>query len=235
MNKFLYAFVAIAVVFLSGCQNKGAEVSALETQDQKLAYAVGIQFGSRLKQDFKTLDFDAFSQGIQHAFGDIEPILTEEDMVNAFKQYQQKRMAEESAGSGTSSAKNIAEGKEFLEAKAKEEGVTVLTSGVQYRILTSGAEGGASPTASDTVSVHYRGTLVDGTEFDSSYSRGKPAQFPVNRVIPGWTEILQLMKTGDKWQVYIPSESAYGKRGAGANIGPHATLIFDIELLEVVK
>ena len=128
MNKFLYAFVAIAVVFLAGCQNKETEISALETQDQKLSYAVGIQFGSRLKQDFKTLDFDAFSQGIQHAFGDIEPILSEDDMVDAFKQYKQKRTAEESAKNETSSAKNVAEGKAFLEAKAKEERVTVLTA-----------------------------------------------------------------------------------------------------------
>ncbi|MDF1643960.1 MAG: FKBP-type peptidyl-prolyl cis-trans isomerase [Pseudomonadales bacterium] len=235
MNKFLYAFVAIAIVFLAGCQNKETEASAPETRDQKLAYAVGIQYGSRLKQDFETLDFDAFSQGVQHAFGDIEPILSEEDMVDAFKQYKQKRMAIESAKNETSSAKNIAEGKAFLEAKAKEEGVTVLTSGVQYRVLSSGPEDAMSPTASNTVSVHYRGTLIDGTEFDSSYARGEPAQFPVHRVIPGWIEILQLMKTGDKWQVYIPSASAYGARGAGGDIGPNATLIFDIELLEIIN
>jgi FKBP-type peptidyl-prolyl cis-trans isomerase len=235
MNKFIYSFVAMTLLLIAGCQDKPAEPPTPETQDQKLAYAVGIQFGSRLKQDFNTLDLDAFFQGFQHAFGEIEPLLSEEDMIGAFKQYQQKRTAEETAKNDISSSKNIEEGKAFLETNAKREGVIVLASGVQYLVTTGSEDEGPSPSATDTVSVHYRGTLIDGTEFDSSYSRGQPAEFPVNRVIPGWTEILQLMKPGDKWQVFIPSESAYGARGAGGKIGPGATLIFDIELLEIIE
>ena len=233
MKKTLYSLIAISMFVLAGCEEE--KVTSIETQDQRLAYAVGIQFGSRLKQDFETLDFDAFSLGFQHAFGEIEPMLTDEDMIGAFKQYKQKRLAEEGAKNSVSSEKNIAEGKAFLTSNATKEGVTVLTSGVQYKVVTSGEQNGASPAATDTVSVHYKGTLIDGSEFDSSYTRGEPAQFPVNRVIPGWTEILQLMKPGDKWQVFIPSGSAYGARGAGEKIGPGSTLIFDIELLEIVK
>ena len=236
MKKYLYSLVIATAILLAGCMEKETESApTLESYDQKLAYAVGIQFGSRLRQDFDTLDFDAFSLGIQHAFGDVEPVISEEDMIAAFKQYQQKREAEQTAKDDVSAEQNITEGKAFLEENAKKEGVTQLTSGVQYLVMESGDAEGTSPIATDTVSVHYQGTLIDGTEFDSSYARGQPAQFPVNRVIPGWTEILQLMKPGDKWQVFIPAGSAYGARGAGENIGPGATLIFDVELLEVVK
>ena len=236
MKKYLYSLVAATAILLAGCMEEETKSTpSLESHDQKLAYAVGIQFGSRLKQDFETLDFDAFSLGIQHAFGDIEPAVSEEDMIAAFKQYQQKREAEQAAKNEVSAEQNIAEGKTFLEANAKKEGITALVSGVQYLVIESGDSEGSSPAATDTVSVHYRGTLIDGTEFDSSYARGQPAQFPVNRVIPGWTEILQLMKPGDKWQVFIPAGSAYGARGAGENIGPGATLIFDVELLEIIK
>jgi FKBP-type peptidyl-prolyl cis-trans isomerase FklB len=126
---------------------------------------------------------------------------------------------------------NADEGKAFLAANKEKSGVTTLDNGLQYKVITSGS--GKQPKETDTVTVHYRGTLIDGTEFDSSLGRGEPATFPVNRVIPGWTQILQLMKEGDKWQVFIPSELAYGERGASAQIGPNAVLIFEIELIKV--
>ena len=124
-----------------------------------------------------------------------------------------------------------AKGETYLKENAKKEGVKTLPSGLQYKVVKEGS--GKSPKATDTVSVHYRGTLIDGTEFDSSIKRGEPAEFPVNRVIKGWTEALQLMKEGDKWMLYIPSHLAYGERGAGGAIGPNETLIFEVELLKV--
>ena len=129
-------------------------------------------------------------------------------------------------------AASIKEGKEFLDANKKKEGVVTLPSGLQYKVIKAGT--GAVPKATDTVKTHYRGTLISGTEFDSSYKRNEPAEFPVGGVIKGWTEALQLMKTGSKWQLYIPSELAYGENGAGADIPPNAVLTFDIELLEIV-
>jgi len=127
---------------------------------------------------------------------------------------------------------NLQAGQEFLAEKANEEGVTVLPSGLIFKAITVGA--GPIPGPTDNVTVHYRGTLIDGTVFDSSYDRGQPATFPVNRVIPGWVEALQLMTVGSKWELYIPSELAYGRAGAGADIGPDSTLIFEVELLEIV-
>jgi FKBP-type peptidyl-prolyl cis-trans isomerase len=127
--------------------------------------------------------------------------------------------------------KNLKEGDDFLTANGKKEGVKTLPSGLQYKVIKSGT--GRSPKATDTVKVHYNGTLTDGTVFDSSVQRGEPATFPVNQVIPGWTEALQLMKEGDKWQLYIPSKLAYGEQGAGGKIGPNSALIFDVELLSI--
>jgi FKBP-type peptidyl-prolyl cis-trans isomerase FklB len=127
---------------------------------------------------------------------------------------------------------NLQAGQAFLAEKAAEEGVTVLPSGLVFKAITVGS--GATPGPTDNVTVHYRGTLIDGTVFDSSYDRGQPATFPVNRVIPGWVEALQLMTEGSKWELYIPSDLAYGKAGAGADIGPDSTLIFEVELLKIV-
>ena len=127
---------------------------------------------------------------------------------------------------------NLQEGRAFLDEKAAEDGVTVLPSGLMYKVIETGD--GATPQASDSVTVHYRGTLIDGTVFDSSYDRGQPATFPVNRVIAGWVEALQLMTEGSKWELYIPSEMAYGRAGAGGDIGPDCTLIFEVELIKII-
>ena len=148
--------------------------------------------------------------------------------MTAYQKTVQEKVAKKNVELG---AKNTKEGKTFLDANTKKPGVTTLASGLQYKVLTEGK--GAMPKASDTVKVHYRGTLLDGTEFDSSYARKEPAEFQVGGVIKGWTEGLQLMKTGAKWQLFIPAELAYGATGAGQDIGPNATLIFEVELLEV--
>lgn len=143
----------------------------------------------------------------------------------------QAQTAKKQEPSAAVAEKNKRDGEDFLAVNKKKEGVIALPSGLQYRVLKAGK--GKSPKATDNVTVHYRGTLIDGTEFDSSYKRGQPATFPVNRVIRGWTEALQLMKEGARWTLYIPSNLAYGERGAGANIGSNATLIFEVELLSI--
>jgi FKBP-type peptidyl-prolyl cis-trans isomerase FklB len=145
--------------------------------------------------------------------------------------FQKKMMAKQMAAREEGLGKNKAEGEKFLADNKKKEGIKTTASGLQYKVITAGT--GKTPKATDTVKTHYRGTLINGTEFDSSYKRGEPAEFPVNGVIKGWTEALQLMKEGAKWQLFIPSELAYGERGAGRDIGPNSTLIFDIELISV--
>jgi len=152
--------------------------------------------------------------------------------MKAAREQQQAERAQQQAKHAQQAPKNLKEGEAFLVENAKKEGVVTLESGLQYQVITPGT--GNAPKATDKVTTHYRGTLIDGTEFDSSYKRGQPATFPVKGVIAGWTEALQLMKVGAKWQLFIPANLAYGKRGAGGKIGPNATLIFDIELISIV-
>lgn len=185
------------------------------------SYAIGLEIGTSFLADGVELDVDSLMAGIKDGLAKAKPKYDEQALVQALRQLSQAR-----AGA------MIDQNKKFLEENKKAEGVTVLPSGLQYKVLKSGD--GATPTANDTVRTHYEGKLVDGTVFDSSYERNEPAEFPVTGVIGGWTEALQLMKVGDKWQLYIPSNLAYGEAGAGGVIPPHATLIFDIELLDVV-
>src|SRR5699024_2579128 len=168
---------------------------------------------------------------------DKEIRLSEDEMHEAIAEDQQEKMAEMWAGQEEQQAQSAEvekQGKAFLEENAKKEGVTVLESGLQYEVLEEG-DGGPKPKAEDTVKTHYHGTLVDGTVFDSSQDRGEPVEFPVNGVIEGWQEALQLMSVGDKWRIVLPPELAYGEHGAGGMIGPNATLIFEVELLEIVE
>ncbi|MCF6280918.1 MAG: FKBP-type peptidyl-prolyl cis-trans isomerase [Candidatus Polarisedimenticolaceae bacterium] len=204
-----------------------ADELKLETESQKMSYIIGYQAGTQLKQQGFPIDMETLSKAIQEGLSGAQPRLDSQQAETIMKGFQEKQMATQKAANG----KNEAAGKAFLAENKKQEGVTELENGLQYKILTAGT--GKKPAATDTVSVNYRGTLIDGTEFDSSYKRGSPAEFPVNRVIPGWTQILQMMGEGAKWQVYIPSELAYGANGAGPNIGPNSTLVFDIELLKV--
>lgn len=223
------------MVFFVGCGGKAQQKETqLKTATQKFSYAVGMDLGQNFKEQGVELDVEAFSQGLKDALGGTPSRLSEEEIRAAVQELQeglaQGRMNEEDR---TLAQKNEEEGKKFLEENAKRPGVVVLPSGLQYEVITPG--NGPSPTPSDVVKVHYRGTLVSGKEFDSSYKRGQPATFPVSGVIDGWSQALPLMQTGAKWKLFIPPHLAYGSRGAGPDIGPNATLIFEVELLEVVK
>jgi FKBP-type peptidyl-prolyl cis-trans isomerase FklB len=205
----------------------GKEPAGLKTDKQKFSYTAGYQIGQNLKRQNLDLDSKTFSQGVQDAIANAKPRLKPEEMQAAIQAQQKKDMEKQAAAA----KKNLDAGLAFLEANKKKDGVVTLPSGLQYKVITEGK--GKQPKSTDTVVAHYRGTLINGTEFDSSYQRNEPATFPVAGVIKGWQEALPLMKEGAKWQVYIPSDLAYGPRGAGGEIGPNEALIFDIELLSV--
>jgi FKBP-type peptidyl-prolyl cis-trans isomerase FklB len=202
----------------------------LKEPRQRASYCIGLDIGSNMKKQKLDLDAKSLAAGIADALAG-KPGLTADEIRATLTEFQQKEMAKAEARSKTAGAENSKAGEEFLAANAKKEGVKSTASGLQYKTLKSGT--GKSPKASDSVKVHYTGTLIDGTVFDSSVERNEPATFGVDQVIPGWTEVLQLMKEGDKWQVFIPSKLAYGERGAGPDIGPNSTLIFDVELLSI--
>jgi len=216
------AYVGALVGALS--TNAFAETS-LESDDDKLSYGLGMIIGERVLKNYGELDYDLLLEAMKAQNEGAETLMTL-DEAQGIMQAQQVKAAEEKA----SAAK--AEGEKFLAENAARDGVTTTDSGLQYEVLTP-AEDGAKPSIDDTVSVHYVGTLIDGTEFDSSVARGEPASFPLKGVIPGWTEGLQLMNLGSKFKFVIPSDLAYGDRGAGQNIGPGETLVFEVELLEI--
>ena len=205
----------------------------LETLDQRLSYIMGSNLASQFKRDDVKFDFDAFKLAVDEVMEDKTHSLSDDDKRKSIMEIQKRSAENQAKKAAEQSAANVKAGKEYLEANAKKEGVVVTKSGLQYKEVTAGE--GKIPTAGDKVKVHYKGTLIDGTEFDSSYKRGTPATFPVTGVIKGWIEALQLMNVGDKFELAIPSELAYGKRGSGAKIGPDTTLLFDVELLEIVK
>jgi FKBP-type peptidyl-prolyl cis-trans isomerase FklB len=203
----------------------------LETLEQKASYSFGVDFAKRLEQQGIELDIKALNRGIKdQASGN--KLAFEEAEMNQFKsEYSQQLRAELQKQQAELAAKNLEAGKKFLAENASKDGVVTTESGLQYKVIKSGD--GPSPKADDTVTTHYRGTLIDGREFDSSYSRGQPASFPVNGVIKGWTEALQLMKVGDKWELYIPSDLAYGSAQRSELIQPNSTLVFELELLGI--
>ncbi len=204
---------------------------ALKTSKDKFSYALGMKMGENLKKQTVPVDPAILARGMKDALAGAKPLLTDEEAQAAIaqvqgevRQQQQQKMEQEAVG-------NKKEGEAFLAANKAKEGVVTLPSGMQYKVLTTGT--GPKPTASDTVVCNYRGTLINGTEFDSSYKRGQPATFPVSGVIKGWTEALQLMPVGSKWQLFIPADLAYGDHGAGSDIAPGDTLIFEVELLSI--
>lgn len=205
----------------------------LETLDQRLSYIMGSNLATQFKRDDIKMDFDAMKLAFDEVMNDKEPSMSDDEKRKTIAEIRKLSAEKQAKKAAEQSEKNIKAGKEYLEANAKKEGVVVTESGLQYKEITAGK--GAIPKATDKVKVHYKGTLIDGTEFDSSYKRGQPATFPVTGVIKGWIEALQLMNEGDKFQLAIPSELAYGKRGSGAKIGPDTTLLFDVELIEIVK
>lgn len=224
-------FKTLALIpFLFGAQVMAdTHAAKLDTDKQQLSYIFGIQVGQNMMQEGVELDMDAFSAGVADMFAGKPPQLdqaTAEKVIGEFQQKKAKEIADEMN-------KKQVQAKAYLDENAKKEGVVTTASGLQYTILTEGD--GATPTANDKVIAHYKGTLLDGTVFDSSYDRGEPATFPVTGVIQGWQEALQLMKEGAKWQVVVPANLAYGPRGAGQLIGPNETLIFDIELIAITQ
>jgi FKBP-type peptidyl-prolyl cis-trans isomerase FklB len=201
----------------------------LESIEQRVSYGVGRQLGDQLRNNpFKEFDVNAVQSGLADALAGNESQVSDEKLNEAFSIVSKKLQEEEQA----MAKEKAAEGEKFLAENAKREEVTVTDSGLQYEVLTQGT--GEKPSADSTVRVHYHGTLPDGTVFDSSYERGQPAEFPVNGVIPGWTEALQLMPVGSKWRLVIPYNLAYGERGSQGAIPPYATLVFDVELLDIL-
>lgn len=219
-----------ALLIATGCTAQQKELE-LKTDREKASYSIGMNLGKDFKSKEIEIDADILAQGIKDVFSGGKVLLTEEESQKTLMALQQEMMAKQEARNAEMTKKNKTEGEAFLAENAKKEGVKTLPSGLQYKIIEEGS--GKTPSASDTVTVNYKGTLIDGTEFDSSYKRGQPATFPVGGVIAGWTEALQLMKEGAKWQLFIPADLAYGERGAGQLIGPNATLIFDVELIAI--
>jgi FKBP-type peptidyl-prolyl cis-trans isomerase FklB len=207
----------------------------LKTAKQKRSYAIGADIGKKvggqLKSQSVDLDPAMVARGMRDALSGAKPAMTDDEVRATLTELRTQLQQKQAAVAKEASGKNKQEGDAFLAANKSKEGVTTLPSGLQYKILTAGE--GKKPAASDTVVCNYRGTLIDGTEFDSSAKHGGPATFPVGGVIKGWTEALQLMPVGSKWQLFIPADLAYGDRGAGGNIGPGATLIFEVELVSI--
>jgi len=227
----LFRLVAIVGIVLLAGSAHGADSTVLKTQKDKVSYSIGLDLGTNFKQQAIEVDPDILARGVKDAMSDAKPLLTEEEVKAVMSAFEQEMKEKTIAHNKELGEKNIKEGEAFLAENKKKEGVVTLPSGLQYKVITAGT--GKKPKATDTVTTQYRGTLIDGTEFDSSYKRGQPATFPVAGVITGWTEALQLMPVGSKWQLYIPSNLAYGPRGAGNLIGPNSTLVFEVELLSI--
>ncbi len=212
---------------------KGTAPVALKTQKEKFSYALGMNLGMSLKKQSVEVDPVILSQGLKAALAGGKALLSPEEAQATLMEVQNDLRKKQQEKMQVAGEANKKEGAAFLASNKTKEGVVTLPSGMQYKILKEGT--GPKPTATDSVVCNYRGTLINGTEFDSSYKRGQPATFPVVGVIKGWTEALQLMPVGSKWQLFIPSELAYGERGAGGDIGPNATLIFEVELMSIAE
>jgi FKBP-type peptidyl-prolyl cis-trans isomerase FklB len=210
---------------------KSAATTALKTPKDKFSYALGMNLGASLHKQSVDVDPNMVAQGLRAALAGGKTLLTQEEAQAALMEVQNELRKKQQEKMQVAGEANKKEGEAFLASNKGKEGVVTLPSGLEYKILKEG--NGPKPTASDSVVCNYRGTLINGTEFDSSYKRGQPATFPVNGVIKGWTEALQLMQVGSKWQLFVPSSLAYAERGAGGDIGPNATLIFEVELLSI--
>ncbi|MBF0244343.1 MAG: FKBP-type peptidyl-prolyl cis-trans isomerase [Planctomycetes bacterium] len=229
-TKFFLLPVGISLAALTGLlAEEPAKTVTLKSEDEKVSYAIGLEIGMSMKQLNVPVNLEIFKRAVGHGLSGANPDMTLDEAAAVkqtfFMKQQELRKVQQKQISS--------QGNEFLIANAKKEGVKVTSSGLQYKVIKLGE--GKKPTATDKVKVHYRGTLIDGTEFDSSYKRNQPIEFPLNGVIPGWTEGVQLMPVGSTFEFVIPSELAYGSRGAGPLIGPDSTLVFKVELLDIVK
>ncbi len=220
VRKFLLTVLLVSAL-------STVQAADLKSDKEKFSYAVGVQIALSLRHDGPHFDVDALTQAIEDVLAGAPLRLSPEEMQQAFNAFQAKRQEERRQ----LAAENARKGKAFLAANGKKSGVVTLPSGLQYQVIKEGK--GEKPRLSDAVVVNYRGTFIDGEEFDSSYKRGEPATFTVGQVIQGWQEVLPLMPVGSHWKVFIPAELAYGERGAGDDIGPNETLVFDIELLAI--
>ncbi len=221
----------VIAVFVAMVVATGGYAATLETEAQKVGYAIGMNIGMNMKMQELDIDPEQVAAGLVAAFKGEPTLMDEDQMAQTLMAFQQQMQARDMEKMAAEATVNAVASQKYLEENSKKKGVVTTETGLQYRVLSQGK--GASPKADSTVDVHYRGTLVDGTEFDSSYSRGEPATFPVGNVIPGWTEALQLMKEGDKWEIVIPAELAYADQGAPPVIPPSSALIFEVELLKV--
>lgn len=234
-NFFSIVFVMLLFFLLTSCgEQKDTKVTELKTQAEKLGYALGSDIGKSFITNEMIVDTPAFIQGFKDGLNDGEPLLTPEEIKLIQKEAIADMRQKMETRQKETAEKNLKDGEKFLAENSQKEGVVVTKSGLQYQILTKGE--GALPLATDTVKVNYQGTLLDGTEFDSSYKHGKPVEFQVGRVIAGWTEALQMMPVGSKWKLFIPGNIAYGPRGARNSklIGPNSTLIFEVELIDII-
>ena len=233
MNQFVRNTLATAVLAAAVAAPNAGAVDKLTTEKDKVSYMVGMDLSNGLQQIKGEIDPAIVAQALQDALKGGKTLLTAEEALairQSFVQKMQAQMAEKQAAAGN---KNKADGEAFLAANKSKPGVKTTASGLQYQVIKEGT--GKKPGPNDQVKVHYLGTLIDGTKFDSSYDRGQPAQFALNGVIPGWTEALQLMPVGSKYKLFIPSNLAYGDKGSPGPIGPNSTLIFEVELLEILN
>ncbi len=238
MNHVVTAALAIGLLVSTSIAADKSAAPELKDNKDKAGYAIGLNIGRAMKRDGGDINPEAIALGVRDALAAAKQRLTDEELAAAMEALQRDLMARRAAGTAAAEAdakksgeKNKKAGEDFLAANKKKDGVKTTASGLQYKVIKDGT--GESPKATDSVTTHYRGTLIDGTEFDSSYKRNEPTSFPVNRVIKGWTEALQLMKEGSKWQLFIPSDLAYGPGGAGDLIGPNSALVFEVELIKV--
>lgn len=234
MKKFLFIFLLFTMVPFVACKKtKFSQQEKLENQKDKASYAIGFDLGKNLKKYSEDISLEKMIQGIRDGISGQKSALTEEETRKTLTEFQQNLIKKELERRKEVAIKNKVEEEKFLAENAKKEGVVTTASGLQYKVIREG--NGPKPTLEDTVKVHYRGTFINGKEFDSSYKRGEPVTFELKNMIPGWIEALQMMKAGSKWQIFIPSSLAYGEQGAGDIIEPNSLLIFEVELLEVVK
>lgn len=235
MNRLSLLCIPLLLTLTTACSAGASDEAAAGEEtaatNDTTSYAIGWQTGQSFVQQSVDVDQESFIQGMRDAIAGKESKFSEEEMIAAMQKLQQDMMARQQARAQEQAGVNQAAGAEFLATNGARPEVTTLPSGLQYEVITTGD--GAKPKATDTVTVNYRGTLIDGSEFDSSYARNTPATFPLNQVIAGWTEGLQLMPVGSKWKLFVPADLAYGLRGSPPKIGPGSTLVFEVELLDI--